>query len=211
MYPDITRCSYGRRLHTPITRKIDSDEITSYKSLLPAITASTGQKYYSIDVVACQPNLLYQSMVESVAPVDKLYKQLIDNNTFYEFISDNFTNIVGDTKEERRNEAKVLFCKWSNGEWFSSDKDFFQHFPKVSYYISQYKKLNGYKGIGGLLQRKESSIIIDDILSNVENDLGITFILTVHDSFIVEKEDMDMLLEYCKDKYPQLKFKEDEL
>ena len=53
------------------------------------------------------------------------------------------------------------------------------------------------------LQRVESKIWIDDLLNNIPCDWA----LPVHDSIIVKEEDLERVYEYCKMKYPNIRFK----
>ena len=50
-------------------------------------------------------------------------------------------------------------------------------------------------------------IWIDDLLQNIP----VKFAIPIHDSFIIMKNDIHKVLQYCKDKYPEIKFDVKEL
>ena len=79
-------------------------------------------------------------------------------------------------------------------------------FPIANTYIENFKSTD-YKDFCKLLQYKESKIWVDDLLENCPTE----FALTIHDSLIVKKEDVNKVLTYCKSKYPELKFKKEEI
>lgn len=201
----IGRCSFGRRLHTRLTHNINIGEITSYKTLMSIISSTNNIKFCIIDAVACQPTLLNNLMLEK----NHLFNNLLDKDCFYEFISERFKSLIDIDEEDKRDYSKTLFCKWVNGDYFSADEDFKYYFDTVYEFVDEYKRNNGTKSLGSHLQRLESSIFIDDILSNITKDLGIKFALTIHDSIIVKEEDSDKLINYCNDKYNYMKFKKE--
>jgi len=107
--------------------------------------------------------------------------------------------------------GKMLFLEWINGKGYSKEgKDgddirmMNKLFPIITTIIKSYKK-DDYKDFCKMLQYRESKIWIDDLLENCPTDFG----LTIHDSLIVKEEDGDKVLEYCKTKYPRLKFKKE--
>jgi hypothetical protein len=79
-------------------------------------------------------------------------------------------------------------------------------FPEVSNFLKNHKAKN-YKAVASLLQRIEAQIWIDDLLENIPVD----FALPVHDSLIVKDEDFETVLNYCKAKYPLIKFETKDL
>lgn len=177
----IKRDNFGRRVH--------HSGIRNYKLDF--------RGYYTIDSICSQPRLLYLHLKEK-GIVDELYNDIFDND------KDFYSEVTYKLNLESREEAKDLFMFWINGNGYVPNFNIHQLFPVVSTFLKKQKKGN-YKNAGSLLQRIESKIWIDDILNNIPAD----FALPVHDSVIVKEEDVDRVLEFCKIKYPQLKFKKE--
>lgn len=196
--PRIVRDNFSRRLHTNITGdmklKRGDVEVRSYKDYCKG--------YYSIDAVTSQPRLLHNILVDRELSDEKL-DYIFDNDLdFYKYLEDNIDGILG------RDMAKDAFTQWVNGTGYL-DEDYQginTLFPVATMFIRNYKS-NGYKSVCRLLQHKESKIWIDDLLNKIPTEFG----LSVHDSLIVKKEDVDLVLEYCKNKYPNMKFKSEEI
>lgn len=196
--PRIVRDNFSRRLHTNITGdmklKRGDVEVRSYKDYCKG--------FYSIDAVTSQPRLLHNILVDRELSDEKL-DYIFDNDLdFYKYLEDNIDGILG------RDMAKDAFTQWVNGTGYL-DEDYQginTLFPVATMFIRNYKS-NGYKSVCRLLQHKESKIWIDDLLNKIPTEFG----LTVHDSLIVKKEDVDLVLEYCKNKYPNMKFKSEEI
>jgi hypothetical protein len=177
----ITRDSYGRRVH--------HNGIRNYKSDF--------KDYFVIDSISSQPRLLWLDMKEKNIN-DKEYSNIFENEL------DFYREIEYKLKLNDRDAAKDLFMYWVNGNGYVPNFNIHIMFPATSAYIKKYKSGN-YKNMGSHLQRIESKIWIDDILNNIPTN----FALPVHDSVIVKPEDADKVLEYCKAKYSQLRFKKE--
>ncbi len=178
---NIKRDTFGRRVHHSAIRDYKED----FKG------------YFTIDSIASQPRLLYLIMKQN-GIVDKEYNNIFENEL------DFYSEVTHKLNLESRQEAKDLFMFWINGNGYVTNFNIHTLFPVVSKYIKDTKKGN-YKNMGSLLQRKESDIWIDDILNNIPCDWA----LPVHDSVIIKEEDVDSILEYCKNKYPDLRFKKE--
>lgn len=196
--PRIVRDNFSRRLHTNITGdmklKRGEVEVRSYKDYCKG--------FYSIDAVTSQPRLLHNILVDRELSDEKLDHIFNNDLDFYRYLEDNIDGILG------RDMAKDAFTQWVNGTGYL-DEDYQEIntlFPVATMFIRNYKS-NGYKSVCRLLQHKESKIWIDDLLNKIPTEFG----LTVHDSLIVKKEDVDIVLEYCKNKYPNMKFKSEEI
>jgi len=178
---NITRDTYGRRVHHTAIRDYKQD----FKD------------YYTIDSISSQPRLLYLIMKEN-GIIDNEYNNIFDNEL------DFYSELTHKLNLESRNDAKELFMFWINGNGYVPNFNIHTLFPIASKYIKNTKKGN-YKNMGSILQRKESDIWIDDILNNIPCDWA----LPVHDSVIIKKQDVEYVLEYCKSKYPELRFKKE--
>ncbi|MFY8159769.1 MAG: hypothetical protein ACOVNU_00425 [Candidatus Kapaibacteriota bacterium] len=191
---NIKRDNFSRRLHTNITGNIGDGN--SYKDLL------SGGDYYSIDAKTCQPRLLWIHL-QSIGLQDEKLNDIFNNDLdFYQYIIDRIPALID------RDDAKELFTSWINGTgYLDADKTSIRDiFPVANMFLRKYKTTD-YKNICRLLQYKEASIFIDDLLNNI----NIEFCLTIHDSLIVKKEDVETALKFCKDKHPELKFAIEEI
>lgn len=175
---NIKRDSFGRRLYHSGIRNYKED----FKG------------YYCIDASNSQPRLLYDYLKENNL-VDKNYFDIFEND------KDFYKELIYNLNVDSRLEAKDLFMFWINGNGYVPDFNINKMFPKVSQFIKQYKTGN-YKDVGSMLQRRESKIWIDDLLNNIPTKWG----LSIHDSLIVKPEDGEKVLEWCKSKYPNIKF-----
>jgi hypothetical protein len=184
----ITRDSFGRRVHHSGIRDYKED----FKG------------FYTIDSISSQPRLLYLHLKEK-GIVDKDFNEIFENDKDFYLETANKLEFDG-SKNDKRIESKDLFMFWINGRGYVPNFNIHNIYPVVSQYLKTQKKGN-YKNIGSLLQRLESKIWIDDIL----NDIPCDFALPVHDSVIVKEKDVDKVLQYCTNKYPELRFKKEEL
>lgn len=183
--PDITRDSFGRRVHYPL--------LNNYKKELK------GKGLCVIDAKTSQPRLLYLLMKERNI-IDPTYSHVFENDIdFYDFI-------VAELGLIDRDAAKDLFMQWVNSKGFVNDFQIKKLFPIANYFINGLKS-RYYKDSAAFLQREEAKIWIDDLLQNIPTE----FALPVHDSLIVRSEDLIEVLEYCKTKYPDLRFSNKEL
>ena len=211
----ISRDNFSRRLHTNITGNIGDSG--SYKDLL------SGGEYWTIDAKTCHPRLLW-ILLKEVEQEDKNLSYIFDNNIdFYDYILEKAPSILRSHNEvvevmKRNNEyqhteeeikdierriAKDAFMTWTNGKGYTDDdiKPIVGIFPIANNYIRGYKSTS-YKEMCKKLQYTEAKIFIDDIL----NEIPLEFCLTVHDSIIVRKEDVESSLRWCQERHPELIF-----
>jgi len=177
--PDIKRDSFGRRVHYSL--------IKTYKEDLK------DKGLFVIDSKTSQPRLLWMIMKKH-GIYDKDYFEIFENEI------DFYNSIASSLYLTNRNEAKDLFMHWLNGKP-SVSNTINNLFPVATQYLNSIKSKN-YKDSSSLFQREEARIWIDDLLNNVPTD----FCLSVHDSLIVKKEDVELVKGYCKSKYPDLRF-----
>jgi hypothetical protein len=185
----IKRDNFSRRLHTNITGFIP--EARTYKELM------NGGDYYAIDSKTSQPRLLWIILTEMGLQDDKLNEIFNNGLDFYDYIIERIPVLTD------RDDAKELFTSWINGTGYldvdkSSIRDIF---PVANVFLRKYKTAS-YKNACRLLQYKESTIFIDDLL----NEVPVDFCLSVHDSLLVKKEDVDKVLEWCEKRQPELVF-----
>ena len=185
----ITRDNFSRRLHTNITGQIGDGG--SYKDLL------SGGDYMAIDARTCQPRLLYYHL-KHIGVEDTELNNIFENDIdFYQYLVDNIEDI------NDRDDAKEVFVSWINGNgYMDEEKSPIRDLFKRTNGHLKYFKSGDYKSVCRLLQYKESKIFIDDIL----NEIPLDFVLTVHDSIIVKKEDADEAMRWCQHRHRDIKF-----
>lgn len=177
----IKRDTFGRRVH--------HSAILNYKEDFKG--------YWTIDAISSQPRLLWLDMKEK-GIVDNLYNDIFDND------KDFYLELQYKLNIKERDDAKELFMFWINSNGYVPNFTIHTLFPVVSKYIKDYKSGN-YKNMASHLQRLESKIWIDDLLNNIPAD----FALPIHDCVIVKEEDVEAVYNFCKMKYPSLKFKKE--
>jgi len=176
----IIRDNFGRRVH--------HSAIRDYKETF----SKCG--YCTIDAVTSQPRLLFHIAKKRGIQDDNYFDAFENHQDFYLYISKSL-------KLYDRDAAKHLFMHWLNGKGYVPNYTIHNLFPEMSRFIKSLKH-KSYKDAAAYLQREEAKIWIDDLLEN----LPVNFALPVYDSFVIKQKDSDTVLEYCKDKYPELKF-----
>ena len=183
--PKITRDTYGRRVFHSAIREYKTDF----------------RGYYTIDGICSQPRLLFIKLKE-MNIVDDEYNDIFNSEL------DFYTELQYKLNLEDREAAKELFLYWLNGNGYVPNFGIHKIFPVVSKYLKSVKRgsnktIGNYKDSGSILQRMESKIWIDDILNNIPCEWA----LPIHDCVIVKEKDADKVFNYCKNKYPELRFK----
>lgn len=182
----ITRDTFGRRVH--------HSAIIDYKTLFKG--------FWTIDSIASQPRLLYLDMKEK-GIIDEDYNYIFENDL------DFYNELQTRLKLKERQEAKDLFMYWIGSKGYVPNKDIHKLFPIADNYIQNFKITkfcNGdYKAMCSHLQRLESNIWIDDILNNIP----IEFCLPIHDCIIVDDSEIDGIIEWISNRYPNLRFKQE--
>lgn len=178
----INRVSFGRRV---------------YYSLIPNYKMELTDKGLSIiDAKASQPKLLLNELRKNKID-DHNFENAFDDD-FYNFLIENL-NIKDKDKDKARKKAKKRFLYYLNGKPCSND--ICSLFPKVTEFLNKIKTKN-YTDSADFFQRLESKIWIDDLLNNIPTD----FALPIHDCLIIKDEEAELVLEYCKEKYPEIDF-----
>lgn len=217
---NIKRDNFSRRLHTNITGNMGDG--MSYKDLL------SGGDYWVIDAKTFHPRLLWIILGEREQD-DKNLSYIFENNLdFYDYILEKLPSLTRlhrdmidsllkdknyiydevSNKKIERQIAKEAFMSWINGTGYTEEdvRPITKLFPIANNYIRGYKSLH-YKEMCRLLQRRETNIFIDDLLNNVPVD----FCLSIHDSLVVKKSDVDIVYNFCKEKYPDIVFVKEEI
>jgi len=171
-----------------------------YHSLIPVYKDELHQRGYCvIDAKTSQPRLLYLIMKER-GVIDPNYFSIFESN------DDFYLTLVNKFNMKNREEAKELFMYWALGNGYTQGFNMYKEYPVATKFLKNLKSTN-YKDASRCLAFKESRIFIDNLLEH----LPVTFGITIHDSIIVRKNDANVVLKYCKDKYPDLRFSIEEL
>lgn len=174
----ISRVAFGRRVYYGL--------IQNYKEEL------CNKGLCIIDAKASQPKLLLQELKKN--NIDDLNYEKAFENDFYNYLMENL-------KLDTRKEAKELFMYFLNGNGYTPNNDIYSLFPEASFFLKNLKKGN-YKNSAHYFQKIESEIWINDLLNNIPAD----FALPIHDCLIIKYEEAELVLEYCKEKYPEIDF-----
>lgn len=178
--PRIKRDNFGGRVYHPL--------IKPYKTVLK------DKGLWVIDAKASHPTLLWLVMKERGVR-DESYFQIFEKGVYF------YDYLIEELKLENKEAAKQLFSEWLNSRGFVSDTGIYKLFPEASHFIQQIKRID-YKDSAAFFHNREAKIWIDDLLQNIP----VQFALPVHDSLIVKAEDACLVLEYCKEKYPEIDF-----
>lgn len=178
--PNISRDTFGRRVH--------HNAIYNHKSFLK------DKGFSIIDAKCSQPRLLYLIMKEK-GIYDKDYYDIFESS------SDFYNTIVEKLNLKTRQQAKDLFMFWINADGYVPNTGIFGLFQNTSNFIKSLKT-RSYKDASAFLQRQEAKIWIDDLLENIPTN----FALPIHDALLIKTTDVNKVLSYCKNKYPQIEF-----
>lgn len=184
-----TRNKTNNRLDTNLTNlcSILTDEICNQNDLI------------QIDLSNSQFTILSWVLQNELDTEDfKRFKELSVTGELYDYIKD----VLGlESRKEGKNAMfEILFSSRRNN---TQSKGLIKEiFPSVVRWIDKFKKENGDKSFSIMLQKEESKIFIDGILKNLIKKK--IFALTKHDSFIVQVEDKERVLELISDYFNQI-------
>jgi hypothetical protein len=124
----------------------------------------------------CKSGMLYDNLAVSLSTVRKIAKELMME--------------IGFSSEGNNTPVKATFRK---------------KFPNVVAHIDGFKKAsNDYKLFSNELQQMEAEIVVDNLYPNIK-ELGV-FCLTKHDSIIVRRKDMDVVMAVITSYFNDLHF-----
>ena len=139
-----------------------------------------------------------------------LYKRLTEEGKIYDYLMEEL-NIEEDRDEFKiRFFSKVFYSRENENYIPEERKKFAVLFPNVAEIISAYKK-DDYRDLAIRLQKIEADIMIKKVVPELEKKE--IFVLTVHDSVLVQPENVEVvrniiLIEFQKfDLHPTLKVK----
>lgn len=171
------RDSTSRRLHSPITNLP--------KVCRPYLTLPNKERIISIDLVNAQPLLLNLLYIRKENNINKEFYRLTNEGEFYEFLLSELNQKI------KRSEIKVMFFKYLYGDNRRTKMFEFMrsYFPDLSQFIWDYKEKHGYKALSVSLQKCESELFIDRIMTRVKDQVGLKgFVCSLHDSIWVDEK-----------------------
>jgi hypothetical protein len=195
--------------------RIDTN-LTSLKSELKQFIV---QDLYQIDIVNSQPFFLLLDMLSNpsntpyegtfLKEIDK-YDEWVSTGQFYENFEYQYS--LQYNKSITRKEIKnMLFCIFysKNDSYLKIKKIFASIFPNVMQYIND-RKLKKHNDLAIYMQQLESDMCIETICQELDkNDI---LYYTIHDAWLVNKEDIErsneIIIEYFTkiyNKHPKLK------
>jgi hypothetical protein len=184
----ISRCRYGR-LHSPLTR--------TERRIRPLLRLDgKPDSLVEIDISCCQPLLLGimagdQKMVETCGT------------------RGSYTEVEDCLKQPRMKAiAKKCFMWWMFRQRDTESKQYVDAISSLmaSRYPKVFRTWSMYAGdhLAQLLQKRESMIMIDGALTSLVNS-GV-FAVSVHDSFLVRKEDTELVKQTIAASFPPIDF-----
>ena len=184
----------GNRAHTNLSNLAsDLRKFITYK----------GKTLAQVDLKNSQPflfNLLIRNKIDWRNQIQveeyKKFKSLTEEGKFYEFLMNEFG--IPMENDEQRKSFKLLFFgrvffDVNRTELKKEEKLFQSLFPTIFKFIREYKH-EDYTNLAIQLQRAESKAIINECVRKIRNDNPDMFISTIHDSIVVEPDN----LEYAK-------------
>lgn len=80
-----------------------------------------------------------------------------------------------------------------------------ERFPRTMEFVDEFKRKNGYKAFSNLLQKTESKIMIDYVMSHLIDE-GYT-VFPIHDAFRVKESEVDQVQKRINELFQQIGFK----
>jgi hypothetical protein len=176
------------------------------------------KELFQIDIVNSQPFILYLYFISylcgrNLNEADRLelekYGDWTSSGMFYEMFERTYYNKTG--KLLRRAQIKnMMFCIFysKNGSYKKEKSIFKLIFPFIMSCIEEQKK-NNHNEFAIKLQRMESKICIDKICSALDES-GIDY-YTIHDSWLVDKVDIDQTIKVINNEFYKNLYRRPEL
>lgn len=164
--------------------------LTGFKKELFDFLLLDGEKLVELDIANAQ----FAIAAHLNKDIDLTFIENAKNGTLYSYVE---SSLNLRPKEGKQLMFRVAFDKVKQSEEF---KQLRRLFPKYMEWADGYKRQFEYKGFANLLQKKESEIMIDGLLTALINRGYKVF--TIHDALRVKesqlKEIRDFVLEYFK-------------
>lgn len=194
--------------------------LTNLKSCLRETLSVEGKSLRELDIACSQPFFFGVILITYLSNSKKLisynlpshhsircdilppdvtrYLELVQTGTLYDYLAEKF-NVPFDNRRKFKVKlfSEIFFCK---NAWKSKLSEQFQkEFPTV-YEVVQDLKAKDYTALSKLLQKVESSFIINKVVRRlmVDEDL---FVGTIHDSFLVHQEIVPLVQQIVQEEF----------
>ena len=156
--------------------------------------------------VQCLPNLLSGEPLtvrqESLAQEVDRYVQLCEEGRFYNWMMDQFgIPSEGRNKFKRRVFANVMFGRLERSRHSSEWKLFERAFPHIAKLIVEFKRQYGYPSVAHLLQRVESSLMIDRVCRRLMQEHQEVPVVTIHDSILTTRKNVNLVKRIIEEEF----------
>ena len=167
-----------------------------------------GQNIFICDIKSCQPLLLCSFYDEKTEESQK-YKEIVESGLFYKTI---ITGLKEDFNDKVKEIYKEMIWEWAFGEkTWPKTKDienyFKSNFPYLEKKIKETKKRisndekKPHAKVAVKLQSMEASVMVNELVPFCkENNI---LYLTIHDSFLCKKEDINRLITFVTGKFKE--------
>ena len=161
-----------------LTYLLNSNKLTSFNPSLPPITPS-----------------LRCDIPDDAAK----YLELVQAGELYEHLANKFEVPIANRRAFKvKLFAEVFFCR---NIWKSKNADLFaQEFPTVYAVIRELKKKD-YTALSKLLQKVESSFIINKVVRRLMNLNSGMFVGTIHDSLLIHEENAGIVQQIIREEF----------
>lgn len=145
--------------------------------------------------------LAHQMKYEEVITDSNEFAIQSSNGNLYEYMMSSMG------KEDRNEVKKMMFELFfsKNSSFIATKEEIKRIFPQVHDYVYNYKELNRYEDFAIMLQKFESNLFIDCVLTRLMKE-GI-WALSKHDSIICKKADVAIVNKIVEDEFKKINFK----
>lgn len=155
-----------------------------------------------IDLSNSQFTILSHILSTKLETTDfKRFKELSVSGELYTHVADLLD--LEDSKAGKNAMFEIMFSSWKNNS--KSKTILKRNFPTVIAWIDKFKRVNGYKEFAIMLQRFESDLFIDKLLSNLHRKGLLVF--TKHDSVICGIQDVETVKVEIENLFASLEMK----
>ncbi|MDG3581781.1 hypothetical protein [Galbibacter pacificus] len=161
------------------------------------------EELVNVDLKNSQPFFFYTLLLREENKINKdelkLFGELVTGGTLYEYLCDKWIGEM-DRENMKKNLFKILYSK--NNSYRKLKQFFNSIFPSINQYIEEKKEVE-HNQIAIQMQKMESNTILDIILPKLFKKNIVP--LTIHDSFIVGRSEVDVVMdaiyEVCEELY----------
>lgn len=153
-----------------------------------------GERMHELDIANAQ----FAIAAHLNPDIDPSFKEHAKAGTLYDSIAE-------ELKITPKQGKKLMFRVAFDRVHSNPEQDAIRElYPKYMAWVDAYKKKNGYKAFSNLLQRKESEIMIDGLLTQLIE--GGYNLFTIHDALRVKQSEKDEIYDKTKNYFDQIGF-----